>query len=707
MVTAVIKAKDSSKSMLEWQYKTILAEIQQIELHESGDCPCILSDLNPPEKCIGKHTLNVFSLCQETSAMDSHNAKLLLEIAEKASYYHDKFKDFICHTGDLPDLREWARSSRKMLEPIYYSCSSKKAKLSDGELQDIAQLFDVSAPKIRVSGTCTENSCSLKVKGSIENSQMTTATGLPDAIDSVIRHLEKRAGSKASPLTYAIGSTSLTRYELRYVVKESSLLIPSNNPITFEPNPDYPQELQPRLRGRAANKAQVLTMAANLDPDALLDDFHSIDRGAPIVDDSGVVLSGNGRVMAIQHAVSEFPKSYAVYKEHLEHAVETYGLQIGKIKSPVLVRELVSKVDKRTFVEEANASTTIAASAVEVARSDAQKITASMLSSLEVPEGQSVEDALRSSANGAFVSSFLSKLPANERAGVADAKGQLNQDGIRRITMAIFVNVFPGDVGIRLSEKFFESTDVNVRNVFNGIVGALGKLAQSEALVRDGQRGADLGIGDDLARVVVAYSDIKKTQGMTVDKYLSQAAMFERQLNKFQEKMLAEIDSRARSGRRIAALLKAYADVVMSSTPPAQGSLIPGAALTKEQAFDAAIVRSQEVATAALLDIVRLFDSTRRGQVESRLAHNQKIVGSIPASATSADLEDSVINGLKKSAAEEQKAADTYDKRMKEAKNPKTASLYKEIIEEELVHFQQFVREIKRLTGKEFILGRS
>jgi len=44
---------------------------------------------------------------------------------------------------------------------------------------------------------------------------------------------------------------------------------------------------------------------------------------------------------------------------------------------------------------------------------------------------------------------------------------------------------------------------------------------------------------------------------------------------------------------------------------------------------------------------------------------------------------------------------------MKEAKNPKTASLYKEIIEEELVHFQQFVREIKRLTGKEFILGRS
>ncbi len=669
MGTAVHSAKDSSRDMLSWQYKTILAEIQQIELHESGDCPCILSDLNPPEKCIGKHTLNVFSLCNETAQMDSRNAKLLLEIAEKASEFHDKFKDFVCHTGDLPDLRNWARSARKVLEPIYYACSVKKGKLSDS-VADIVGLFDFSNPKVKVSGTCSQQYCSLKVKGIIETVQATTATGLPDAIDNVIRHLEKETEGQATPLTYAIGSTSLTKYELRYVIRDAKSLTPSNDPITFESNPDYPQELQPRLRGRAANKAQVLTMAANLDPDALLDDFHSIDRGAPIVDDRGVVLSGNGRVMAIQHAVSEFPQSYAVYKEHLLQAAENYGLKIGKIDSPVLVRELVSKVDKRTFVEEANASTTIAASAIEIARSDAQKITATMLNSLEVAEGQSVEDALRSSADGAFVSAFLSKLSANERAGIADAKGQLNQDGIRRITMAIFVSVFPGDVGIRLSEKFFESTDVNVRNVFNGIVGALGKLAQSEALVRDGQRAADLGIGDDLARVVVAYSDIKKTPGMTVDKYLSQSAMFERQLNSFQEKMLAEIDSRARSGRRIAAVLKAYADIVMASSPPSQGALLPNAALTKEQAFDAAITRSQEITTAALLDIARLFDRE-------------------------ADLE-----GLRKSMAEELEATENYEKRSRATANVKINRLYGHITGEEWTHYEELKKLLAELEKK-------
>uniref|UniRef100_A0A6M3IRC7 Putative aspartyl protease n=1 Tax=viral metagenome TaxID=1070528 RepID=A0A6M3IRC7_9ZZZZ len=764
MVTETKPKLKSSNDMLTWQFKTLLGEIQQIELHETGDCPCILNTLDPQERCLGKHLLNVSTLSAETANMDSVNRDWLLELADEASERHEQFKGFVCQDKELPALSEWARGWRKKhIEPVYYTCKArmrqeptcslaypKEASLksayvikvrwslpdSDKSITTDAMLdtgttktvisreiarklgatvlgketvdmpdgskarFDVTQvriywgdyssietvwirdnkdfpligyltleawgfllpwkplpaelqnanisdvpfgtmrqfhkaeiagstpapatmieprqlvelcqgdkskvklyqePKVKISGSCTvKEGCSIKVKGAVETVQTTTAAGLTDAIDAVIRHLEKRVEGQATPLTYAIGSTSLTRYELRHKVVEAKSLIPSNNPITFEPNPAYPQDLQPRLRGRAANKAQVLTMAANLDPDALLDDFHSIDRGAPIVDDSGVVLSGNGRVMAILHALSEFPASYEVYKSHLLQAAPNYGLKVGKVQSPVLVRELVSKVDRRTFVEEANASTTIAASAIEVARSDAQKITAAMLNSLEVAEGQGVEDALRSSANASFVSSFLSKLSANERGGIADAKGMLNQDGIRRLTMAIFVNVFPGDVGIRLAEKFFESTDVNVRLVFNGIVGSLGKLAQSEALTREGQRNPDLQIGDDLARAVVAFSDIKKTPGMTVDKYLNQSQMFERQLNEFQEKLLSLIDKRSRSGKKVATLLKAYADVVIASSPPAQGALIPGGTLTKEVALDVAIKRSEDVETTSM-----------------------------------------------------------------------------------------------------------
>jgi len=600
MVAAALEAKKfvTSQQMLNWQYFQILAELGHLQAHASDPtCPCRLSK-ELGENCLAKHSLMLSSLAAETAAMDSAHFEMLMDLSADAKEKHEGMKAFLCDKKDEPEFMEWSRQWRKKIEPFYYH-GSCKLRLK----QEHVCLYQ--EPKVKISGTCTKDTCSLKVKGSVETVETTTAAGLPDAIDSVIRHLEKRAEGKATPLTYAIGSTSLTRYELRYRVRDAKTLISSNDPITFEPNKEYPQDLQPRLRGRAANKAQVLQMAANLDPDALLDDFHSVDRGAPIVDDNGVVLSGNGRVMAIQHAIAEFPKSYAVYKEHLTQAAPNYGLKVGKIDNPVLVRELVTKIDKRTFVEEANASPAIASSAIEVARSDAQKITPTMLNALEVGDGQTVEDALRSSANGPFVSSFLAKLSANERAAISDAKGMLNQDGIRRITMAIFVSVFPGDIGIRLSEKFFEVTDVNVRNVFNGIVGALGQLAQSEAMTRSEQRAPELSIGEDLAQTVAAYSDIKKTPGMTVDKYLSQSQMFERRLNAFQEKLLSIIDARARSGKKITKLLKAYADIVMSSPPPAQGALIPGAALTKEEALDTAVKRSEESETAAMLQSPR------------------------------------------------------------------------------------------------------
>jgi hypothetical protein len=50
---------NSSYDMLSWQLKTLLGQVQQIELHESGDCPCILNTQDPPERCLGKHLLNI------------------------------------------------------------------------------------------------------------------------------------------------------------------------------------------------------------------------------------------------------------------------------------------------------------------------------------------------------------------------------------------------------------------------------------------------------------------------------------------------------------------------------------------------------------------------------------------------------------------------------------------------------------------------
>ncbi len=125
--TTEVKSPKSSSDMLHWQYKTLLGEVQQIELHETGDCPCILSDLNPAEKCLGKHLLNVATLSAETATMDAINKKWLLKLAEEATERHEQFIGFICHKSDLPELTEWCRGWRKNhIEPTYYTCQVKK-----------------------------------------------------------------------------------------------------------------------------------------------------------------------------------------------------------------------------------------------------------------------------------------------------------------------------------------------------------------------------------------------------------------------------------------------------------------------------------------------------------------------------------------------------------------------------------------------------
>jgi hypothetical protein len=349
--------------MLNWQYKTILAEIQQVELHESGDCPCVLSDLEPPEKCIGKHTLNVFSLCNETANMDSRNTAMLREIAEQASDYHDKFKDFVCHTGDLPELREWARTARKKLEPIYYTCKVPKAKLREpidftdliAKLSERTEKARLEETAVKIAGKCEDKTCSFKVTATDKE---TAGTSSIKELGKIIDQVQSRMKTKtrATSATYALGSSQLNRYEFQYRIVDGSKLIVSHDPFTFATNPDYPQELQPRLRGRAATQLQVERMAANLDPAALLTEFHSVDRGAPIIYKDMVVESGNGRVMAILRSAKEHPEVYAQYKESLRAIVPGYSLNpedVDKLTMPVLVRERcrakgVKVTDKRT-----------------------------------------------------------------------------------------------------------------------------------------------------------------------------------------------------------------------------------------------------------------------------------------------------------------------------------------------------------------------
>ena len=456
-------------------------------------------------------------------------------------------------------------------------------------------------PSVKIAGTCTTAGCSLKVKGAIESFQTTDTKGLPGAISDVIGKLEPRGIARPTSRTFAPGITTSTRYEFEFKVVEADSLIVSHSPYTFEINPEYTAKIQPRIRERLANQLQVKTIAARLDPEKLLLDTKAIDTGTPIIGPDNLVECGNGRVMALMLAAKEYPANIELYRIALKSVALDMGLpvaQIDKMKLPVLVRLRLTPVDRQAFAEECNARPTIETSSIEKARTDADKITPAMLGSLDVLEGEAIEKALRSERNKAFVAAYLSKVAENERAGLMDARGYLSSDGIRRMVMGIFAATFKGKTGLSLASKFFEAIDeTGVKNAFNGILRSLGIMAQAENLVASGARETDLTFGEDLARTMEVFSNLRGAD-MSVADYLAQVQLFERQLSPFQETVLKALDQHARSAKRIGNILTYYAQAVIDSAPPSQVQMIPGPKPDKAVLFTQAVKRVGEEAEA-------------------------------------------------------------------------------------------------------------
>ena len=190
----------TSPDMLSWQYRSLLEELQQIQLHASDpNCPCNLADLG--EYCLPKHCLNVHSLAKETAAMDAANAAMLVDLADSALTLHIQLKDrIVCSQAhkDEPEATEWAREWRKKVEPFYYACgvtAPLAANLKAG--------IKLAQPRVKISGTCTKEAdggCSFTVKREGEKVKATGIQGMVDAALRLLKEKETPAVRKAMPL---------------------------------------------------------------------------------------------------------------------------------------------------------------------------------------------------------------------------------------------------------------------------------------------------------------------------------------------------------------------------------------------------------------------------------------------------------------------------------------------------------------------------
>ncbi len=355
--------------------------------------------------------------------------------------------------------------------------------------------------------------------------------------------------------------------EFDYAVIEADELIVSHT-STFAENTAYPKELQPRERGRAENRRAVTEMSANLRPERLGENV-SITDGAPIVGSDGVVESGNGRVMAIDKAYNK--KTAEPYTQFLAEQSEKFGLDAGQLEGmsrPVLVRVRKTDVDRAAFVKAANAPTIARMSAVEQAKSDAEKITPELMA--DFVAGESGVEYTKT--NQPFFAGFAqSVVPATERGGFISSKGEVSQEGLARVRNAILFKAY-GDK--QIITRVAESLDDNSRKISNALIQVAPRFAKLREGIASG-RFHDLDIAGDITGALKVFSRLRE-EGTTLENYFSQGTLFGKELTPEAEELLRTFDQYKGSGKKLGEFLGAYLDVAELAGSPDQLTLFGG-----------------------------------------------------------------------------------------------------------------------------------
>jgi hypothetical protein len=354
-----------------------------------------------------------------------------------------------------------------------------------------------------------------------------------------------------------------TAVDVQYAIVEAGDLITSHDTI-LRINKDYPQELQPRDRTRAASELQIDRIAQNLSPEFLGESPKASD-GAPIVGQDGIVESGNARTIALKRVYETGNTNAALYKDWLKDNAEKFGLtraQIEGAKQPVLVRIRTGEVDRLRFVQEANEASVAAMSPTERAMTDAKNLPIDLLESLAI--GETGEIAGASKILAAIV-------PPTEFGAYVMEGGDLNADGLRRVRNAIFAKAYTNPIAL---EKMAESPDPNVKNIVSAMLSASPRMAAMREAVARGELHA-LDIGPDVGNAMAKMSRLRD-QGHTVEMYLAQLAPDGRNLFGQQEltpvamDILSTFDAHKRSGKMIAAILNRYVQHAVAAGHPAQ-----------------------------------------------------------------------------------------------------------------------------------------
>lgn len=295
---------------------------------------------------------------------------------------------------------------------------------------------------------------------------------------------------------------------------EADDVVVSHN-IDFSENPRFKELLgeQPRNRDRAALRAQVLKIEAEMNA-ALLWDNVLPQHGAPMVGADLATESGNGRMLAIQRGYANNSPRIAGYRAFVTERAARLGLgDASTMRRPALVRERLGNHPRDIFVEQANKAGVARYGASEQALSDAKRLRPETLELFVANDLGELDTA----ANRDFVRAFAADVvDIGEANAFFDATGALSAEGRVRMRNAVLAAAYPdSDAVARIAEDLASE----IGAVGRSMTVVAPRVARLKAAIARGER-FDLDIGDDLADAGIRLDELRQS-GVKVDEWLA------------------------------------------------------------------------------------------------------------------------------------------------------------------------------------------
>ena len=364
-------------------------------------------------------------------------------------------------------------------------------------------------------------------------------------------------------------STNDAGFDATYKIVPAGDITASHN-TNYAVNDLYPAEYQPRDRNRPQMRGQVEKMTKGMKPE-LLAESQFVNEGAPVVNNSGVVLNGNGRVMAIQKAykglTDAHKKSAEAYKDYLVSIAPSLGIAPEKVQSmdhPVLVRQAADDADTNAIINSTEGGAKLGGA--EQAKADADRLKLSTLEQfVDNGTGEFMNPSNREFRRTAAKDIFSDA----EGNSVFNAKGELSPIGALRIRNAIFAKAYKDDY---LLTQLSEATDNNSKNIMNAMIAAAPEVAKVNEGIKNGTLYPDYDISDVITKTAKTIMSLRN-EGKPLSFHLQETDLFSQGESEAERLVLEFIERNKFKSRTIADMYKGACDRIFAVGSPKQSKL--------------------------------------------------------------------------------------------------------------------------------------